>query len=161
MKAVTVKQLKQELQFQSEKELIDICLRLAKFKKENKELLTYLLFESGNELAYIDSVKEEIDEQFKQINRKSFFYIRKSMRKILTMTKKYIRYTPKKETEVELLIYFCDKLNNFKPSIHRSPRLQNIYNTQLNIIKKKIDTLHEDLQYDFREELKEKFGINH
>ena len=46
MKAATVAQLKKELQFKSQEEIMELCLRLARFKKENKELLTYLLFES-------------------------------------------------------------------------------------------------------------------
>ena len=138
MKAATVKQLKDELNERSPKELIGLCLRLSKFKKENKELLTYLLFEASDELSYIQSVKEEIDEQFEQINRKKFYFIKKSVRKILSSTKKHIRYSQKKETEVELLIYVCRKLKNLRPSIHRNTVLQNLYNRQIGLIKKKI-----------------------
>ena len=60
MKAATSNELKQELQASSSKQLIELCLRLAKFKKENKELLTYLLFEANDEAAYIQSIKNEI-----------------------------------------------------------------------------------------------------
>ena len=153
MKAVTVKKLKDELAHQSNTDLINLCLQLSKFKKENKELLTYLLFESHNEEGYIESVKEQIDELFEQINVKSYFYIRKSVRKILTLTKKYIRYSKKKETEVELLLHFCYKLKSFKPSINRSPRLLATLERQTILIKKAIATLHEDLQYDYQLEL--------
>ena len=153
MKAVTVKKIKDELGYKNSKELIDLCLRLSKFKKENKELLTYLLFESSDEEAYIESVKEQIDDLFEQINTKSYFYIRKSVRKILTLTKKFIRYSQKKETEVELLIYFCQKLKNFKPSINKSPRLINTFDRQVLLIKKAVATLHEDLQYDYQLEI--------
>ena len=153
MKAVTLKKLKDELSHQSSNDLIQLCLALSKFKKENKELLTYLLFESHNEEGYIESVKEQIDVLFEEINIKSFFYIRKSVRKILTLTKKYIRYSKKKETEVELLLYFCKKLKGFRPSIQKSPRLINTYERQLLMIKKAIATLHEDLQYDYQIEL--------
>ena len=73
MKAATVKELKDELSKYSQKEILAICLRLSKFKKENKELLTYLLYESKNELAYIENVKNEIDIQFEQINRNSYY----------------------------------------------------------------------------------------
>lgn len=149
MKAASLKELKQELSTSSHKELQELCLRLSRFKKENKELLTYLLFESSNEEAYIQSVKSYMDEQFEMINTKSFFYIRKSIRKILTNTKKYIRYSQKKETEVELLLYFCKKLKNFKPSINNSQQLLNTYNRQITLVKKIVDTLHEDLQYDY------------
>ncbi len=155
MKAATVKELKNELSTRTHIELLEICLRLSRFKKENKELLTYLLFESFDETAYITSVKRDVDEQFEQINRKSYFYIRKSIRKILSSTKKFARYSQKKETEVELLIYFCLKLKNFKPSIHRSAALQNIYIRQVELIKKTIAQLHEDLQFDYESDLKE------
>lgn len=153
MKAVTVKKIKDELSHKNSKELIDLCLRLSKFKKDNKELLTYLLFESDDEEGYIESVKEQIYELFDQINTKSYFYIRKSVRKILTLTKKFIRYSQKKETEVELLLYFCTKLKNFTPSIEKSPRLVNTLERQILLIKKAIATLHEDLQYDYQLEL--------
>jgi len=153
MKAVTVKKIKDELAYKNSTELVELCLRLSKFKKENKELLTYLLFESDNEEGYIESVKIQVDELFEQINTNSYFYIRKSTRKILTLTKKFIRYSQNKETEVELLLYFCKKLKEFKPSIKKSPRLVNTFDRQILLIKKGIATLHEDLQYDYQVEL--------
>lgn len=149
MKAVSVVTIKKELQHRSTDELMQLCLRLSRFKKENKELLTYLLFESDDEAGYIESVKVYIDDEFESINRDSFFYIRKSVRKILRNVKKYIRYSQKKETEVELLLYFCEKLRDFKPNIKRSTQLQNSYNRQLLLVKKIIGGLHEDLQYDY------------
>ncbi len=154
MKAVSIKKIKDELSHQSTKELIELCLHLSRFKKENKELLTYLLFESENEERYIETVKEQVDELFEEVNTNSYFYIRKSVRKILRLIKKYIRYSKKKETEVELLIHFCTKLKYFKPSINESVRLQNVYNSQIGMIQKAIATLHEDLQYDYELELR-------
>jgi len=41
MKPVTIKKIKDELNYKSSQELIELCLLLSKFKKENKELLTY------------------------------------------------------------------------------------------------------------------------
>ena len=158
MKAVTVKQIKDELKHRSQSELMELSLKLARFKKENKELLTYLLFEAHDEESYIQSVKGLVDDLFDQINTKSFFYIRKSVRKILSLTKKYIRYSKKKETEVELLLHFCKRLKEFKPSISRSPRLTNVYYTQLKLTKKALSYLHEDLQYDYQLELDELTG---
>jgi len=149
MKAATVAQLKKELKFKSQDEVLELCLRLARFKKENKELLTYLLFESDSEEGYIETVKEEVDSMFADINVNSYFYIKKSVRKILRTIKKYIRYSGNKATEVELLLYFCEKLKSFRPSINRNTTLMNLYNRQLEYIKKKIPLLHEDLQYDY------------
>ncbi len=155
MKSATVKELKDELATYSQKEILAICLRLSKFKKENKELLTYLLYESKNEMAYIQNVKNEIEIQFEQINKTSYYFIKKSVRKILRTIKKHIRYSQKKETEVELLIFFCYKLNNFHPSINKNKVLQKLYLQQIESIRKTVSKLHEDLQYDYEKELDE------
>lgn len=155
MKPASLKELKQELVHRSHQELLEIVLRLARFKKENKELLTYLLFSAGDEEAYIESVKQEMDEQFAEINTGSYYFIKKSMRKILRNVKKYSRYSGKKETETELLIYFLSKMDNFSPSIHDNRTLQNLYDRQLALVKKNMAKLHEDLQHDFEMELQE------
>jgi len=153
MKAVSIKELKEELANYSPKELRELCLRLARFKKENKELLTYLMFESSDESSYIEDVKKEIDEQFLQINKKSQYLIKKSFRKILRTIRKYSRYSPKKETEVALMIYFCTRLKNYSPSIYKNTGLQNFYARLIDSIRKKVKLLHEDLQFDFGTEL--------
>jgi hypothetical protein len=158
MKAVTIKELKDELVNLSPKELRELCLRLARFKKENKELLTYLLFDSSDESVYIESVKLEIDEQFAQINKGSPYLIKKSFRKILRAIRKYSRYSLKKETEVELLVYFCNRLKKFTPSIHKNSGLENFYLRIIDSIRKKITTLHEDLQFDYNTELNSLIG---
>lgn len=155
MKAVSIKELKDELINYTPKELRELCLRLARFKKENKELLTYLMFESSDEAFFIESIKREVDEQFELINRKSHYLIKKSIRKILRTIRKYARYSQKKETEVELLVYFCMKLKKFTPSIQKNTGLRNFYNKQIDNIRKKVTFLHEDLQFDYGAELNE------
>jgi hypothetical protein len=149
MKALSLPQIKKELQTLSKKDIQELCLRLSRFKKENKELLTYLLFESHDEAGYVESIKHYLDDEFDLINTDSYFYIRKSTRKILRNLKKFVRYSQNKETEVELLLYFCQKLKAFKPSINRSTQLQKMYHRQLLLAKKIISGLHEDLQYDY------------
>ncbi|WP_027137481.1 hypothetical protein [Gaetbulibacter saemankumensis] len=155
MKAASLRDIKTELNTLSTQELQELCLRLSRFKQENKELLTYLLFESHNEDAYIDTIKSYIDNELKSINKDSYFYIRKSIRKILRNIKKYIRYSLKKETEVELLLYFCYKLKDFKPSIKKSQQLDNMFQRQLSLSKKIVSKLHEDLQFEFTETIEE------
>lgn len=153
MKTVSIKDLKTELSHNSNTELIELILRLSKFKKENKELLSYLLFESGNEDGYINRIQNEMDEQFNLINTKTYYLIKKSVRKILRTVKTCIRYSKNKETEVELLLYYCKKLSEINPSIKSNNVLFNLYNRELDSIKKKILLLHEDLQYDYELEI--------
>ena len=149
MKTATVKELKQELNHLPQEALVELCLRLSRFKKENKELLTYLLYEVSNESGYIEDIKTEISQQFTEINTDSYYYIKKSVRKILRRVKTYIRYSKIKETEVELLLYFCSELKDMTPSIKYNVTLTNLYNRQITLVKKTITTMHEDLQYDY------------
>jgi hypothetical protein len=149
MKTITVKELKTELDERSHNDLLEICLRLSKFKKENKELLTYLIYESADEQGYINSIKREIDESFELVNAKNYYFIKKGTRKILRRVKTYIRYSKIKETEIDLLIYFCQKLKDFTPSVEKSIVLTNMHNREVESIKKKVATLHEDLQFDY------------
>jgi predicted nucleotidyltransferase len=153
MKVATVRELKRELETRSPAELLELCLRLSKFKKENKELLTYLLYEAKDEKAFVASIKLEMDIQFAEINTDRYFFIKKSARKILKQTKTYIRYSQNRETEIDLLIYFCSKLKAFIPLLHENKILENIYIRQTDYIKKAMLKLHEDLRYDYEMEL--------
>ena len=155
MKPATAVQIRKEIKFRSKEELEALCLRLARFKKENKELLTYLLFEADHEDSYVAEVKDFITEQFEEIPSTNFYRTKKRIRKILRETKKFIRYSSVKETEVALLLHFCKKMINCSSSIKRSKTMMQVYERQLVMIEKKIEELHEDLQMDYISELKE------
>lgn len=156
MKIATLRQIKLELKAKTEEELIDICLTITKYKKENKELLTYLLFEKANEEEYIESIKEEIFELFKELQTKTLYHKRKGTRKILRITKKYIRYSKNKETEIDLLIFYISEIKELiDNSYSQSKVITNIYDKQIEFVEKKIKLLHEDLQYDYNTILKE------
>ena len=153
MKAATINELKQELQNTSPAKVQELCIRLARFKKENKELLTYLLFEAHDTNSYIAGVKEEMSLQFGGINKSSVYFVKKSLRKIIRVANKYIRYSGLATVEIELLIYFCSGMKELDISLSKNPVLENIYLNQLKKIQKAIATLHEDLQYDYRKEM--------
>ena len=108
MKIESIITIKKELKHLSQEELLELCLRLGKFKKENKALLTYLLFESHDEDGHIASVKLTLDELFEGINSDSYFYMKKTIRKILRQIRVYSRYSSKKTTEVELCSIFVN-----------------------------------------------------
>ena len=154
MKAASLKEIKTELHTLHPEKVLELCMHLAKYKKENKELLTYLLFEAHDEQSYIKSVKEQIDEDFKGINKSNLYLAKKTLRKALRITNKYIKYSGSKQTEVELLIYYCKKVRKTGVPLHANTALGNIYLRQIQKINKALATLHEDLQFDFSEEIK-------
>ena len=135
-------------------ELLSFCVRLAKFKKENKELLTFLLFEAGDMSTYIDNVKQEITALFSEINNSNIYYIKKSVRKILRHANKHIRFSSSKQAEAEILIHFCNNVINHPVPLHKSKPLQKMYEMQIKKIKESLLTLHPDLQYDLRKQLR-------
>lgn len=153
MKAATINEIKQELNTVPPGKLLELCLRLAKYKKENKELLTYLLFEAHDESAFIETAKQDMEVQFGAINHSNLYFAKKSLRKILRTTAKYIRHTGSKQAEVELLLHFCRTLSDSPIPIHRNTVLNNLYQFQLKKIAKVIAILHEDLQYDYLKNL--------
>ncbi|MET3879747.1 hypothetical protein [Chitinophaga sp. OAE865] len=153
MKAASISDIKKELATLPPAELQALCLRLAKYKNDNKELLTYLLFEAHNEEGYIDAVKEEIDNGFIEMAGDKLYHAKKRLRKILRITNKHIRYTGSKPAEVELLIYFCTKMKLSGLLSSYSIQLNNLYDQQVKKITKTVATLHEDLQYDYLRQL--------
>jgi hypothetical protein len=153
MKTASIQELKQELQSVSQLKLLELCLRLARFKKENKELLTYLLFESHDEDAYINSVKKIIDEGFTELPKANHYLTKKSLRKTLRITNKYVKYAGSKQVEVALLIYFCQKMRDTIVHIQRSTVLNNLYLQQIKKINGSLKLLHEDLQHDYQQDL--------
>ncbi|HZK94602.1 MAG TPA: hypothetical protein VFC67_10375 [Prolixibacteraceae bacterium] len=153
MTTASLSELRRALKNVPSGDLPDLCIRLARYKKENKELLSYLLFEVDDEPEYIKGVKTEIDEHFRELTRSTPYMTKKGIRKALTFTNQKIRYSGQKRTEVELLIYFCKKFRK-EISFRNNVTLKNIYLRQIQRIKKTLATLHEDLQFDFGEEVK-------
>src|SRR3954453_12363922 len=131
MKAASINELKQELQTLPPKEVLEICLRLAKFKKDNKELLNYLLFEAHNEQGYVESIKKEINDHFWNLPRTNMYIVKKGLRKILKSISKYSKYTTTKESEVEMLLHFVKNLEASGIRFRANKALSNLYDQQL------------------------------
>ena len=155
MKPATIHELSKDLENRTNEDLIVLVLRMAKFKKENKELLTYLLRQSDNEARYIEQLKQEISSQFLLINTSSIYFAKKGLRKVLRYMDRFIRYSGNKETEVELRIHYCIELKNSDIKMDRSILIINLYNRQIDKIRKGIAVLHEDLRFDFLQTMKE------
>jgi hypothetical protein len=149
----SIHEIKQELQTLTAKELAELCLRLAKFKKENKEMLAYLLFDAHNAEAYSEQIKENMRETFKDVNTVNLYLAKKTLRKILRQANRYIKYTSNKQTEAEVLIHFCSLLKNSGIAIRKNKAITNMYLQQLKKIRIALSSLHEDIQYDLMKQV--------
>jgi hypothetical protein len=140
--------IKKELQHLHNEQIAELCLRLARHKKENKELLAYLLFEAHDKAAFIEKVKAEAGFMFSQLPAQNY-NTAKGLRKILRLLNKYTKFMASKGAEIELLLNFCmnylqyaDRRTSYKP-------LRLILVRQLEKIRVLISKLHEDLQFDY------------
>jgi hypothetical protein len=161
MKAASLSDLKKELKLMKAEQLSELLLRITRFKKENKELLTYLVFESENEAGYIDSVKEQITDVLDEANTSQGYLAKKTIRKALRIAAKFAKYSEHKTTEIELLIHFCSELRKLPNRILRQPVIHNLYNRQVDKIVKLYNTLHEDVQFDYKDALESLGAQNH
>lgn len=156
MNVPSLQEVKKELQETPSKDLLELCLSLAKYKKDNKEYLGYLLFQAHDREGFIAEIKNEIDNRFAEMQILTNLYpIRKGLRSTLRFINKYCKYMGDKVITAELLIYFCRKIKKSGIPIHKSVRLENLLNTQIKRIRSAISGLHEDLQADFLRELDE------
>jgi hypothetical protein len=130
-------------------ELNAVCLRLAKYKKENKELLSYLLSDAHDEAGYIRSVKEEMDVMFLELDGRNLYIVKKMLRKILRMANRQIKYSGIPQTELELRIYFCEKVKEANIPLTAGTVLYNLYQQQLKKITIVLAKLPEDYQVDY------------
>jgi len=154
MKAASLSELKKELIELPPKQLVELCVTLAKYKKDNKELLDYLLFEAHDKPNFIAQVKEEIDEHFNDLKYQSnLYFVKKSLRKLLRIINKYCKYVADKALAAELHIYFCEKLKLSRIPYKKSQLLVNMYEQELKKINILISSLHEDLQQDYLNDL--------
>lgn len=154
MKPASIDDIKKELKELPPKEVLGLTLRMARFKKENKELLTYLLFESGNEAGYIESLQLEMNEMISTIKKGPASPIKKQLRKILRMISRQTKYIGNKNAPVELLLHFCVKLKEHTDDLLSLSGVYSLYDQQLNKIRKLVPLVDEDLQFDYNQKLK-------
>lgn len=153
MKAATVHEIKKELNTLESTTLVELCLRLTRFKQDNKALLTYLLYESQDEKAFIQGVKAELDEAMVELPVSQLYFYKKGLRRILRNLNKQIRYSGQPATELELRVYFLTGVRNSGVDLDKSPVLLNLYRQQLRNAHKVMAKLPEDLQFDYQADL--------
>lgn len=152
MQTHSLAEIKKSLLLLEPHELTALALRMVKYKKENKELLSYLLFDAPDEAAYTGEIKAETDALFEELRYAGAYKYTKQVRKILRHVHKHIRYSGNPATEAELLIHFCAHLKQAVFGKHPLVVLQNLYARQLLRIDKALGKLHEDLRYDFQKD---------
>jgi hypothetical protein len=158
MEPASINEIKKELASREPEQIIALCLRMARYKKENKELLSYLLFEGNDEQAFIEGLMREVDQMFSELVFSTSYKYTKQIRKILRYVNKHIKYSGLPATQVELLMHFCTHLLPIVKGKRNPTALINLYAQQVKKIHAALAKLHEDLQYDYARQI-ERSGL--
>jgi hypothetical protein len=94
-----------------------------------------------------------MSDGFDPINTGQVYLAKKTIRKVLRLANKFIRFSGSSAVEAELLIHFCALMRESGIRIDKYPVLQHLYDNQRGKAIKAIDSLHEDLQYELRRAL--------
>lgn len=151
MNSPKLAELKKELNFHEAHELKELCLRLAKYKTENKELLHYLLFYQDRKQDYVNEVKALLEAEFDDLHP-SIYYVSKQLRKLTRIMNKHIKYIGEKDKEAELVLCFSELFIHHPISNTTHKALIVLLFRQLKRLNKLIPKLEEDLQFDYQQQ---------
>ncbi|WP_162339609.1 hypothetical protein [Cyclobacterium salsum] len=153
MQLPSLASLKKELQHRNSTELIELILHLSKLNRDNKAYLYFKLFENDDASLFLDTVKEELESAFYSANSKNYYVAKKAAQGIRRILNKNLKFTKDPQVKIELITFFCQQLEEFGYLEYRYPVIDNLYAMQVGKVEKLIDKLHEDLQFDYREQL--------
>lgn len=154
MDKVSLSEIRKELSFITKEELIATCLRMARFKKENKEHLGYLLF-SKDEAVFIAEINEEISLAMVDVKHINNFQAKKVLQKILRTITKNKKFCLSKVYEMEVMLHFVREMEQKKIPYSGSAYLFQFYVKQVMKLGKILPALDEDLQTDYQAEVEE------
>jgi hypothetical protein len=155
----TVTELKRELEQLSAPDLIRICLRLARLKHENKELLAYLLRDAEDPLYYAETLKPAISDILNS-PAPSRYLLAKQLRRSNRIITRYARFTGSKQGELELLLHQVEQFHQvLKNELSSAVASRMIFRAL-----RKSDTLmlklHDELQGDYKAQLHQLFELS-
>ncbi|WP_209328796.1 hypothetical protein [Lunatimonas salinarum] len=154
MNLPTLAELKKELLFLDQKELVGLLTDLAKLNKDNKTFLYFKVFERDDPGLFVKEGIRELEAEFlKGYYSNSYHTAKKSAQRIRKVLNKLLALNKDKGVHTDLLIAFCNFLHQYGYLGFRHPVIDNLYAQQVRKLEKAISALHEDFQYDYQAEL--------
>jgi hypothetical protein len=160
MQIPSLSELKKELNYLDEKEAKNLLLELVKYSSENKSFIYFQLYSRDNHDFFAKNIKVELDFLFFFANTNHIHVAKKSIQGIRSKLTKFLKLTKNKADQAEVILFFCEKMNEHDFLSFRYPVITNIFNSQLNKAKKLILTLHEDLQSDYESRIEDLESIS-
>lgn len=155
MKIASLAEIKKELQHLSPKELIEVITDLSKFSTDNKLFLYFKLYGREQPDLFAEMVQEELINDFRNGNQRNAHYAKKSAQAVRRKLNKYLKFTKDKPTQIDLISFFCEMLYEYGYLMYRHPVIENLYLLQVGKVERLIGQMHEDLQFDYRDKVRE------
>ncbi|WP_296701397.1 hypothetical protein [Algoriphagus sp.] len=149
MQIPSLAEIKRELSYLNEKELREYIIDLSKFSRDNKAYLFFKLYGRDQPGLYVQMVQEELENDFQNARGDHSYYAKKSAQKIRRKMNKLLKLSKDKTDQIEILLFFCEKIREFGFLKHGNLVIDNLYKTQVAKANKLISGLHEDLQFDY------------
>jgi len=153
MKPATLVQIRKELETISPQRLMALTLRLIKLKSENKEFVSYLLFDEDQLSEYLADLKFEISEVLDGASFTQPLIAKKALRKCQKYITKHAKYMGSKDAEAELYMFLLRKIHEKGINRYTHRAIQLIYLRIIEKTKKLLPTIHNDLRGDFEIEI--------
>ncbi len=153
MKPATLVQIRKELETISPQRLMALTLRLIKFKTENKEFVSYLLFDEDQLSEYLADLKFEISAMLDDVTFTKPLIAKKTLRKCQKTITKHAKYMGSKDAEAELYIFIIRKIHEKGINKYTNRTIQIIYLRLIEKVKKLLPNIHNDLRIDFEKEI--------
>lgn len=146
--------LKKELSFLTQKELLAILIRVIKLKSENKDLLHYILFFDEKAMAYAETFKDEITKPIFDYPYQDY-YLLKGLRKSKRLISKIYKITKSREAEMSLNLLILETIqSHIKNHRHRINTI-NFIATVMGKIEKLYDGIDEEIKLDYTQRLED------
>lgn len=150
-----ITEIKKAINFLDEKELKTLLLDIIGFATDNKRFAYFKLNEQQDEGFFLAETKELLLQEFGKCHHTNYWTAKKLLQKLRGTLNKLIKFTKHKDQQLELIIYFCQQTEEFGYLRYRHPVIQNLFAVQLRRAESLVSKLHEDLQYDYEQQLEE------
>jgi hypothetical protein len=155
MKIASLAEIKKELSHLNEVELKNLIIDLSKFSTENKSYLFFILYGRDNPGLYVEMVQEELEMEFAKANTRHYYIAKKTIQAIRRKLNKYLKLSKDKTAQIEVILFFCEKMRLYGFMEFNHPVIKNLYALQISKAEKLISGLHVDLQYDYEFQIDE------
>lgn len=147
-------ELKKELAYLSQKELLNLLVRMTKVKAENKDLLNFILFFDEQAMVYAETFTDEIVKPIFEYPNQEYFLL-KSLRKSKRVISKVYKITKSREAELSLYLKMLETIQEQIKNYRFRITTINFIAIVSGRIEKLYDGINDELKLDYTQRVED------